>query len=274
MSELVPEARATAPHPPADWQLPAGVTRGLWSYLHDEELARRYDAELADCPLLDVDRRFAERHFAAPGRLLDLGCGTGRLLLPFAKRGDWVLGVDLSEEMLKVAAAKARAAALPIQLLRANLVELNGLADGTFDYAACLFSTLGLIAGAEPRRRVVAHAFRLLRPGGTFILHVHNRGFSLWDPQGRRWLLGDLLRRLLRRTRAGDRLMPAHDGLPPLTMHLFTRREAVRLLRSAGFRVAEVYPVSLRPNGRLRWPGWFGGLRAYGYLLAAVKPGG
>ena len=258
---------------PADWQLPAGVSRGLWSYLHDEALARRYDAELADCALLSVDRLFAERHFDRPGRLLDLGCGTGRLLLPFAGRGDWVVGVDLSEEMLKVAGVKARAANVAIQLLRANLVELDGLEGGSFDYAACLFSTLGMIAGAGQRRRVVAHAFRLLRPGGKFVLHVHNRGFSFWDPQGRRWLLGDMFRRLVGRA-TGDRLMPAHDGLPPLTMHLFTRREVVRLLRGAGFRVAEVCPVSLCADGRLPWPAWFGGLRAYGYLLAAVKPAG
>ena len=261
-----------ASRPPADWELPPGVTRGLWSYLHDEALARRYDAELADCALLNVDLQFAERHFDRPGRLLDLGCGTGRLLLPFAARGYWVLGVDLSEEMLRVAAAKASAAGLAVSLVRANLVELDGLESGMFDYAACLFSTLGMIAGAEQRQRVVGHAFRLLRPGGKFVLHVHNRGFSFWDPQGRRWLLRDSVRRLLRRPTAGDRLMPAHDGLPPLTMHLFTRREVVRMLRVAGFRIAEVRPVSLRPDGRLPWPGWFGGLRAYGYLVAAIKP--
>jgi SAM-dependent methyltransferase len=260
------------PRPLADWELPPGVTRGLWSYLHDEALARRYDAELADCPLLTVDVQFAERHFDRPGWLLDLGCGTGRLLLHFAKRGYGVMGVDLSEEMLKVAATKARAAGLRVSLLQENLVELNGTVGGRFDYAACLFSTLGLIAGAGHRRRVVANAFRLLRRGGKFVLHVHNRAFSFWDPQGRRWLLGDLWRRLLRRADAGDRLMPAHNGLPPLTLHLFTRREAVRLLRAAGFRLAEVLPLSLRKDGRLPWPGWFGWLRAYGYLLAAVKP--
>jgi SAM-dependent methyltransferase len=261
-----------ASRPPADWELPPGVTRGLWSYLHDEALARRYDAELADCALLTVDRAFAERHFDRPGRLLDLGCGTGRLLLPFARRGYWVLGVDLSEEMLKVASEKARTAGVAVNLLRANLVELDGLEHDRFDYGACLFSTLGMIAGAEPRRRVVGHAFRLLRPGGKFVLHVHNRWFNFWERHGRRWLLGDSCRRLLRRPGAGDRLMPAHDGLPPLSMHLFTRREAVRLLRSAGFRLVEVRPVSLRADGRLPWPAWFGWLRAYGYLLAAVKP--
>jgi SAM-dependent methyltransferase len=262
----------TAPSP-ADWQLPPGVSRGLWSYLHDEALARRYDAELADCALLQVDRLFCERHFDRPGRLLDLGCGTGRLLLPFARRGHWLLGVDLSAEMLRVAAAKARAEGAAVNLVRANLVDLAGLEGGSFDHAACLFGTLGMVAGAPARRQVVAHAFRLLRPGGKFVLHVHNRGFCFWDPQGRRWLLGDALRRLLGRPAAGDRLMPAHDGLPPLVMHLFTRREAVRLLRGVGFRVSEVRPVSLRPDGRLPWPGWFGGLRAYGYLLAAVRPG-
>jgi hypothetical protein len=55
-------------------------------------------------------------------------------------------------------------------------------------------------------------------------------------------------------------------------MHLFTRREAVRLLRGAGFRVVEVRPLGLRPDARLPRPGWFGWLRSYGYLLAAEKP--
>src|SRR5213080_3462579 len=95
---------------PADWQLPPGVDRGLWHYVHDAALARNYDAALADCALLEVDRAFVERHCPQPGRLIDLGCGTGRLLIPLAQRGYRVLGVDLSAEMLTVAAAQARAA--------------------------------------------------------------------------------------------------------------------------------------------------------------------
>src|SRR5205823_4244519 len=112
---------------------------------HDASLARSYDASLAGCALLNVVRRFAEHHFDRPGRLIDLGCGTGRLLLPFVRRGYAVLGVDLSEAMLQVAGAKAAAAGVDVPLLRANLVELNGLADESFDYAACLFSTLGMV---------------------------------------------------------------------------------------------------------------------------------
>ncbi len=156
--------------------------------------------------------------------------------------------------------------------MKANLVELDALSDATFDYAACLFSTLGMVMGAAERRRALGHVHRLLRPGGRFMLHVHNRWFNFWDSQGRRWLARDVLKSLARRPDAGDRAMPVHQGIAGLSLHLFMRREAVRFLREAGFRVLEVRPVSLRPDGRLPRPWWFGWLRAYGYLIAAQKP--
>jgi ubiquinone/menaquinone biosynthesis C-methylase UbiE len=249
------------------------VTRGLWDYLHDPEVARGYDAGLADSALFRTDAAFVERHCPPAGRLIDLGCGTGRLLVPFARRGHRVLGVDLSAEMLKVAREKAAAAGVEVFLLRANLAELDCVRDGSFDCAACLFSTLGMVAGADQRRRVVRHARRVLRPGGRFVLHVHNRWFNVWDPQGRRWLVRNALDALLGRATAGDCLMPPHQGIANLTLHLFTRREAVRLLTGAGFRVVEVRPVGLGPDGGLSRPWWLGRLRAYGYLLAAERGG-
>jgi SAM-dependent methyltransferase len=258
--------------PPVDWQLPAGVTRALWDYLHDPAVAQGYDESLAGSSLFTADQRWAERLFDRPGRLIDLGCGTGRLLVPFAQRGYWVLGVDLSEEMLRQAGDKAAAARVVVHRLMANLVELGGLADQSFDYAACLFSTLGMIAGDAQRRRVLGHAYRLLRPGGRFLLHVHNCWFNLWDPAGRKWILGDFFRRLLRRPGAGDRFMPVHQRIAGLALHHFSRGEICRLLQRVGFRILEVAPVSLRPDGRLPYPYWFGALRSYGYLLAAERP--
>jgi SAM-dependent methyltransferase len=249
--------------PPADWQLPPGVNRGLWDYLHDPGVARGYDASLAGTPLFDADRRFVEEHCPHPGRLL----------LPLAGRGYAVVGVDLSPEMLAVARARAAEAGLAVDLLRANLTQLDALADARFDYAACLFSTLGMVFGRANRRRAVAHVYRLLRPGGRFVLHIHNRWFNAWDRAGRAWLLRDALGLRPGGTEAGDRVMPVHQGIAGLTLHLFTRREAVRLLRGAGFRVREVRPVGLGPDGRLPRPWWFGRLRAYGYLLAAERPG-
>ncbi len=258
--------------PPPDWKMPAGVNRGLWDYLHDGDLARGYDASLAGSSLFAADLRFAERHFDRPGRLIDLGCGTGRLLVPFASRGFWTLGVDLSEAMLRVAREKAAASGVSVDLLRANLVELDGLRDGSFDYAACLFSTLGMVVGAAERRRVVGHAFRLLRPGGRFVLHVHNLWFNVWGPQGRAWLWRNLFGSASGRAARGDREMPVHQGVTGLTLHLFTRGETVRLMRACGFRLREVRLVGLGPSDELARPYWFGWLRAYGYLIAAERP--
>jgi ubiquinone/menaquinone biosynthesis C-methylase UbiE len=256
---------------PPDWQLPSGVSRGLWDYLHDPEVARGYDASLTGSALFAADVPLVEKHCPPAGRLLDLGCGTGRLLIPLTRRGAWVLGVDLSAEMLRVARSRAEDAGVTVQLLQANLTELDGVRDGSFDTAACLFSTLGMVCGANQRRRVVGHAYRLLRPGGRFVLHVHNRWFNLWDPQGRRWLIRNTLGALFGRSVAGDCLMPPHQGIANLTLHLFTRREAIRLLKAAGFRILEVQPVGLDANGILHYPWWMTGVRAYGYLLAAEK---
>src|SRR4051812_25424792 len=118
--------------PPPDWLLPPGVNRGLWDYLHDPAIAGNYDAGLADSSLLKLDVEFVQRHCPEGARLIDLGCGTGRLLLAMAARGCRVLGVDLSEPMLQVAAEKARRLELAVSLLQANLTQLEGLADGSF----------------------------------------------------------------------------------------------------------------------------------------------
>jgi SAM-dependent methyltransferase len=257
--------------PPPDWQLPAGVTRGLWQYLHDDSIARGYDATLHDSSLATVDCRFVQRHCPLPGRLIDLGCGTGRLALAMAQRRCWVVAVDLSAPMLRVVGDKAALAGVRVERVQANLVELGCLEDGAFDYSACLFSTLGMVARTEERRRVLEHVYRLLRPGGVLVLHVHNRWFNFWNPEGRAWLVRDLLRGVLGRADSGDRHMPAYGDMPPLTLHLFTRREALRLLRSVGFTIRDTQPVSLRADGVLRWPFWFGWLRAYGYLIAAIR---
>ncbi len=253
--------------PLPDWNLPPGVNRGLWESLHDADAAKHYDAGLAGSVLVSLDVAFARQHFPRPGRLLDLGCGTGRLLREFARRGDGVIGVDLSEEMLRVAGEKAAAEGLMIDRVRANLVQLDCFADDSFDYAACLFNTLGIVTGASNRRRVVGHVYRLLRPGGTFVLHGHNRWFNVWDPSGRRWLLRELLRFGSERNWS----MPAHEQATGWPMHLFTRDELCQLVTGAGFELAEVRAVGL--CGALTFPRWLGGVRAYGYLAAARKPG-
>jgi SAM-dependent methyltransferase len=256
---------------PADWQLPPGVSRGLWDYLHDPETARNYDAHLANTPLLQFDQAFVLKH-CSPGRLLDLGCGTGRLAVPLAQRGYRVVAVDLAEEMLRVLGTKAAQAGATVDRVKANIVEMDAFADASFDHVACLFSTLGMIAGADQRRQTLAHAHRLLRHGGVLVVHVHNRWFHLWTRAGRRLLLRHFWDALLGRVKPGDFLMPPHHGVASFPMHLFTRRELTNLLREAGFNIIEMRPIPVQAERPLRMPWFLGRLRCYGYLVAARRP--
>src|SRR5262245_46762606 len=125
-----------------EWKLPAGTSRQSWAYVADSKVAADYDCALAENPLFTRDLQVARSLFQPVGALIDLGCGTGRLLLPFAQSGSQVMGVDLSDEMLRLARQKAIAAGISVPLLRANLVELDCFHDRSFDHAACLFSTL------------------------------------------------------------------------------------------------------------------------------------
>ena len=168
----------------------------------------------------------------------------------------------------RVAGEKAVAAGVAIDRVQANLVALDFLADASFDYAACLFSTLGMVAGADQRRRVLTHVRRVLRPGAVLVLHVHNYWFNLWDRGGRRWAAARPARRPPRR-RGGpaDAAAPGHRGPGAASFH------AARGRRSAeGGGLLAGGSAADRPRGRrrpARWPALLGGLRAYGYFLTA-----
>jgi SAM-dependent methyltransferase len=241
-----------------DWQLPAGVDRGLWDYLHAADMVAGYDEQMRASPLAGADVAFCERAFPTPGRLVDLGCGTGRLCAHFAGKGYDCVGVDLSDEML----ARARESGARVEWVKANLVDLTALPAASFDHAACLFSTLGMVRGAENRAKVVANAFRLLKPGGRFVLHTHNRFFrGLGTKRGlaQRWKM------LTGSASAGDITMSQAYGGAPLTLHHFTLREATALLGGSGFAVREV--LATGDDGRPAT-----GSRVYGWLVLSERP--
>lgn len=250
-----------------DWQLPPGVPRGLYDQMRDADAAAAYDGSLAGTPLLEQDLDFFRRHCPQPGRLLDLGAGSGRLAIPMAQAGFQVTAVDLSAPMLRVLGGKAQAANVNVDRLVANIVELEALWDQSFDYVACLFSSLGLVSGRENRLRALQHAARLLRPGGKLILHVHNRWFHLWTRFGRRLLLLNWWRSLRGKEERGDFRMP---GQGDIVMHLFTKREVKRLLSAVGLRPVELRAISPEAAS-LRCSWCLGRLRAYGFLIAAQK---
>ena len=257
----------TRPH----WKLPRGVTRSLWEYAHAKHIATEYDEYFADNRLFDVDAQVIARHLTSPGVVVDLGCGTGRALIPLARREFSPLGVDLSNHMLRIVAEKAARERLTIHRIRANLVDLGFLRDASIDYAICLFSTLGMIRSRENRGRTLDHVFRMLKPGGLLVIHVHNYWFNLFDRFGRRWIVRNLLDWTFnRQIELGDKFFD-YRGVPKMFLHTFTQREFRKALRRSGFRIREWTPLNVPRTGRLAASWFFGSLRANGWIAVAEK---
>jgi SAM-dependent methyltransferase len=256
---------------PPPWRLPEGVNVSLWEYLHTPRLAVEEDAYFAGHPLIASDPRILDDRFITPGRLVDLGCGAGRHAVRFAHRGFDVVAIDLAQPMLETVGRKAEDAAVSLLTLQTNLCRLDCLPDETFDYALSMFSTLGMIRGRCARRSALQEAFRVLRRGGRLALHVHNLWLNLRNPQGRRWLLGQLGRALSLRTDLGDRRM-TYRGIPGMEVHLYRWREISSELRRAGFRIEEVIPLDDVTYKPILWPRWFPGIRAGGWIIFARKP--
>jgi SAM-dependent methyltransferase len=123
-----------------------------------DEIAALYDAVpfAADIPFY-VDLAGSAK------RVLELGCGTGRLLLPLAEAGSQVVGVDASRAML--ARARQRLAHAPR--------ELRELA-GRFDLVVVATKTFFYLTTPSDQRRMLSGVARLLEPGGIVALDLLN----------------------------------------------------------------------------------------------------
>lgn len=113
--------------------------------------------------LSDAHRRTAEAAAAAGPDILEVGVGTG-LVLPYYPGEARVVGVDLSEDMLRKAAEKVRARPLPhVKLIAAMDACRLGFADASFDAVAVPF-VITLVPDPE---QALAECVRVLRPGGV-----------------------------------------------------------------------------------------------------------
>ncbi|ULE32835.1 class I SAM-dependent methyltransferase [Mycobacterium sp. IDR2000157661] len=141
-------------------------TETIWAGGHYEAVASRI-AGIAQRVVAAVDRR----HPLKGAVLADLACGTGSAALAAAHRGARVIGVDVTADLIGLAAQKAQADGTPIEWRVADAAD-TGLATGSVD---AVISNMGIIF-VEPHRQVTELA-RLLRPGGAL-------GFSTWVRSG------------------------------------------------------------------------------------------
>ncbi len=146
------------------------------------QLAPRYDLMAADPGIRAMYRDFrraltsaAAAHGVRPRVIVDLACGTGNTAIPWAgARGRTVIGVDVSEAMLRVARRKSRR----VRWVRQDLTGLT--LDVTADAVTCHFDALNHILDVKDLRQIFTNAARLLRPGGLFLFDLNTRFFLEW----------------------------------------------------------------------------------------------
>ena len=137
-------------------------------------LAASYDRLTDDVDYAAVVAFYNEilqREGLQPRTAVDLACGTGSVSLLLAKQGLQVTGVDISEDMLCQASAKAMEADLPIRFICQPLQELK-LYRGV-DLAVCALDSLDYILAPEDCKEAIGRIYRALNPGGCFIFDVN-----------------------------------------------------------------------------------------------------
>ncbi len=247
------------------------IQPSTWRYINSSRVARDYDRFFATNQLFEFDHKLLNRWFDRPGRLLDLGCGSGRHVVQFVRQGFPVVGVDLSAEMLKVAADKLARLNLSAQLVRVHLLDVHRqLPRASFDYAICMFSTLGLVAGRRNRYRLLARIRQLLKPGGLLAVHVHNRRRNLFSLEGQRYLSRNIVSYLAGRSEWGDKYLRRYRGIERMYVHVFSLGEITQLLERSGLRLKEVVCLNRARDGPLR-SRFAASWRANGFILLAAR---
>jgi SAM-dependent methyltransferase len=164
---------------------------------------------------------------AAADTVLDIGCGAGGLALEVAPSVESVLGVDLSSQMLAVAAKRAAArGVLNVEFVRAD-AQTHKFDAGRFDLA---ISGMGVMFFDDP-----VAAFRniatAIKPGGTIC-------FAAWRAlQENEWLMA------IRGALALGRDLPVPPLQAPTPFSLSDPDRTRSLLADAGLRDVALAPL-------------------------------
>lgn len=121
---------------------------------------------------------------AAAGPVLEIGCGSGRLLLPISKAGVDIEGLDASRAMIRRLKAKAAAARLAV---RAKTADMRRFSMGRrYALIYCAFNGFAHCESAEDQIACLRACLRHLEPGGALALHMSYPGPAYWlEPEDR-----------------------------------------------------------------------------------------
>jgi ubiquinone/menaquinone biosynthesis C-methylase UbiE len=105
----------------------------------------------------------------AGGRVLELGCGTGRISLPLGRAGVRLVGIDRSEPMLTRARARTKRARLSrnIALIRGD-IRFIPFPGPSFSMVMAPYGILQSLLRERDLKATLSEVHRVLEPGGTF----------------------------------------------------------------------------------------------------------
>ncbi len=110
-------------------------------------------------------------------KVLDVGCGTGRLERKLIDAGAEIIGIDVSSEMIKAAKKKFP----KVEFVKGDIENLP-FEDEAFDLVVCSFVVVHL----KNLDKAFEEIYRVLKPGGTFVLtNINQRKAPKLDIKGR-----------------------------------------------------------------------------------------
>ena len=157
------DAQATGTPPESQVQ----VNQELWA---GEDLVRHYTGRALRPPEVMLLVRYRE---ALAGRVLELGCGAGRLSGYLLELAEDFHGLDISPLMVAHCSRAYRGGTFELGDLR----DLSAYPSGSFDVVFASFNVLDVLDNDE-RVRVLEDLHRILGPDGLLMLSSHNLAFA------------------------------------------------------------------------------------------------
>lgn len=170
-------------------------------------------------------------------RVLDLGCGNGRLLEIFKDKSIDYIGVDSSEKLIEIAKRKYP---------KAKFQKGDGL---NLPFPANYFDKIYSIAvlhhipSVKFRLRFLREAKRVLKPEGLLILTVWN----LWQQKFLKYHLKFFFLKLIKKSKLDfkDVFYPwknqAGEVIVQRYVHVFSKRELKKLVKKSGFKTKDIW---------------------------------
>lgn len=214
----------------------------------------------ADRTTAEVDRAIAMLRPQGGERVLDLACGIGRHSLELRRRGFEVVGVDISGELLEIAAGEAGLQDLDVEFMEADLRELA--LEDEFDVVLSLNDgAVGYFETDEENYRTFEVVARALREGGGHLVQLPNVLHAEAHLPQKSWIVGESTLELSdHHWNAEDRYIegstvPIRLGEVfekyepiPFRQRLYTAEELAELYESVGMRLANTFAGSGKPR--------------------------